>query len=230
MEKHILLMGMTLLSLNCAYAANERHDPFHMQIVMQHMGCTKVNCEHPSENDINNSKLNLIQVKKHYRELLDRQRINDVSITEENHTQYNCINTQVIYKSSDKIMWKDNVTKYVINMHIRIGLDVFLSVSRGQMPLVYTIEEEDARYAVYFVPDMYWQNLQAAQSGFFMFKLPRNTNLKLLGNGKVGIENTEQELNILVDDKGEKTPVSDDIISENKILARRVEFNHVCIR
>ena len=61
-----------------------RLDPFHAQVVAQYL-------------QYKQDFLNIIQVKKHFRFLLDRFRINPIKITKETKNLFQCLDTQQIF-------------------------------------------------------------------------------------------------------------------------------------
>ena len=255
MNKLIPAIGITVVSAYCLHAANNKLDPYHLQIVAQQFGSIKTKSDGTKVTpaDVDAAKLNLIQTNSKYENLLDRQRINDAPITKQNYKQYSEINTQVIYNETDKIIWNDKVTKYVIDMPVFISSYTIKELIARQDRLVYmgTLHSDDSYYPIYFVPDSLLENArksnknQGIHGGFFMFKFNNKANIETCADKIYTRASDEIEYSkpayIFVDDIGKMSPVpieseekqkpsifitfeGDPQPDYKKVLARRVEF------
>ena len=76
-------------------------DPFHIQIVQQHMGYVK---NEKGESGTTEDLMNTIQVNSAFEFLFDRNRINTIPVTEKNKKMFPQLNTQQIFGPKDYIM------------------------------------------------------------------------------------------------------------------------------
>jgi len=84
-------------------------DPYHMQIVQQHMG---YNTKNKAGKSVTKEDLmNTIQVNSDFEFLLDRNRINTIPVTAKNEKLFPNLNTQQIFGPEDKML--EDVDKYI---------------------------------------------------------------------------------------------------------------------